>query len=188
MTMPSAPADCQTTTINSIYYAKHNPRSPKKSHDRGVSARAGQTQPADSLMMIQGPLSFDCSKRKWGLLPGIENGDLTGNRPPTVHRLALWMQAGVRVVGREEWSFIKLHTHGAQEANSAMLLGEPMRQFHKSLAKYAERNGFKYYYVTALEMAALVRQAELGFVEPSFEPRDLELFGAAARRDTQAAI
>jgi hypothetical protein len=187
MTMPSAPADCQTSTINSIYYAQDDPQAPK-SHDRGIAAQVGQTPPADSLLMIQGPLTLDWSKRKWGLLPGIENGDLTGNRPPTISRFRLWMRAGVHVAGRDEWSFIKLHTHGAQEANAAMLLGEPMQQFHKSLAEYACRKDFKYYYVTALEMAALVRQAELGFVEPSFSPRDLELLGAVARRDTPAVV
>ena len=71
------------------------------------------------------------------------------------------MQAGVSVVGRENWVFVKLHTHSAQESNAAMLLGEPMRRFHESLTDLSKRNEeFRYYYVTAREIAALVKQAE----------------------------
>ena len=167
MTMPSAPAACQTSTINSIYYATDDPQRPK-SHDRGTAVRVGGRQPAESLLMIQGPLALDWSSRKWGVLPRIENGDLTGRRPPTLARLALWLQAGVQVAGRPDWSFVKLHTHGTQDANAAMLLGEPMRQFHAALRDWAARDdGFRYYYVTAWEMAALARAAESGATDPA---------------------
>lgn len=166
-TMPSAPADCQTNTVNSIYYAVDDPTRPK-SHDRGTRACAGQAPPRDGLLMIQGPLALDWRRRKWGVLPRIENGDLHGGRPPDLRRLRLWIAAGVSVVGRPDWRFIKLHTHGAQERNAAMLLGEPMRRFHESLADLAQRQpGFRYYYVTAREMADLVHQAEAGIAEPS---------------------
>jgi hypothetical protein len=57
-TMPSAPAECQTTTINSIYYATDDPNRPK-SHDRGLPARVGSKQPDNSLLMVQGPLALD---------------------------------------------------------------------------------------------------------------------------------
>jgi hypothetical protein len=165
-TMPSAPADCQTRTINSIYYARDDCQRPK-SHDRGVPARVGGRPPADGLLMIQGPLALNWRRRKWGVLPRLENGDLHGGHPPDEQRLRLWLRAGVGVVGRPEWRFVKLHTHGAQERNAAMLLGEPMRRFHESLAELARRQAdFRYYYVTAREMADLVRQAEAGATEP----------------------
>jgi hypothetical protein len=168
LTMPSAPTDCQTTTLNSIYYAQDDPDQPK-SHDQGVAARVGAKPPADSLLMIQGPLALDWSKRKWGLLPGIENGDLTAKRPATLARLVHWLQARVRVVGRDDWTFIKLHTHGAQEANASMFLDGPMREFHQALSRYAAAHeGFHYYYVTAFEMAQLVKQAEQGAAKPDF--------------------
>ena len=63
--------------------------------------------------MIQGPLALDWGKRKFGFIPGIENGDLTGYRPPTLARLKLWLKTVIHVVGRPDWVFIKLHTHGA---------------------------------------------------------------------------
>jgi hypothetical protein len=166
-TMPSAPADCQTSTINGLYYAIDDPRRPK-SHDRGVPARVGASPPPEGLLMIQGPLALDWSSRKWGLVPRIENGDLTARRPPTLGRFWRWCGAGVAVQGRPDWIFIKLHTHGAQEANAAMLLGEPMRRFHLELARLSRQSAdWKYYYVTAREMADLVHQAERGATEPA---------------------
>jgi hypothetical protein len=118
--------------------------------------------------MIQGPLALDWSDKKWGLLPRLENGDLTGRRPPTIRRFDLWVDAGIHVLGQPAWRFIKLHTHGAQEPNAEMLLGPEMQAFHRELARHASERGFKFYYVTAYEMAALVKQAELGFTEPDF--------------------
>lgn len=167
-TMPSAPDACQTSTINSIYYAVDDQERPK-SHDRGWPARVGQAPPQDSLLMIQGPLALDWSSRKWGVVPRIENGDLTGNRPPTSKRFQLWCSAAVHVQGREDWLFIKLHTHGAQEANADVLLGEPTRRFHAALAEESCRSGWKYWYVTARELADLVHQAESGARDPAFE-------------------
>jgi hypothetical protein len=178
-TMPSAPAFCQTTTVNTIYYAEDDPARPK-SHDRGWPARVGKSPQPDRLLMIQGPLTTDWSSRKWGILPRIENGDLTAGRPPTLHRFLLWCTANVHVVGQKSWLFIKLHTHGAQEDNAAMLLGEPMRRFHQSLAEWARRcDTWKYWYVTAREMAQLVHQAEAGQLEP---------IGPAAAPDKRSTI
>lgn len=165
-TMPSAPDPCQTRTMNSIYYAEDDTARPK-SHDRGMRAAVDQPAPPEQLLMIQGPLALDWSSRKWGLVPRIENGDLTARRPPTLRRFSLWCSANVHVVGREDWIFIKLHTHGTQEENAAMLLGEPMRRFHMVLAEWARRcSTWKYWYVTARELAQLVHRAESGATEP----------------------
>jgi hypothetical protein len=181
-TMPAAPSPCQTMTVNRIYYAVDDPKRPK-SHDQGVQARVGQTPPVDGLLMIQGPLGFDWSDRKYGLLPRLENGDLTQRRPASLSRFRLWCQAGISVAGREDWLFVKLHTHGAQEANSQMLLGEQMRSFHENLKCFSEstnvqaRNGsgFSYHYVTAWEMTGLVQQAERGHNAPAIASANSEL-------------
>jgi len=167
LTMPSAPDQCQTATVNAVYYATDDPLRPK-SHDSGLRVRVGGQQPTDTLLMIQGPLALDWNNRKWGILPRIENGDLTARRPPTLQRLTLWMQANVRVSGRDDWRIVKLHTHGAQESNMGMLLGAPMCDFHGALASFAaERHWFRYYYVTASELASLVHAAERGVSDPS---------------------
>ena len=169
-TLPSAPSPTQTTTVNSIYYAIDDPDQPK-SHDRGVAARVGQAPPADGLLLIQGPLSIDWSNRKWGLLPRFDYANIQGVQPATLQRLQRWRHVGVGVLGRPNWQFVKVHTHGCQEVNMDLLLGEPMRRFHEDLAEYARKTpGFHYHYVTAYEMANLVHQAERGAEVPSIGP------------------
>lgn len=165
-TLPSAPSDTQTRTINSIYYASDVPGQ-CKSHDVGPLARVGNIQPADSLLMIQGPLLFDTSRRKFGILPRVENGDLLGNHPPSLARLDLWLKAGVMVQGQPNWRFIKLHTHGCKTGNIEMLLGEQMRLFHQELAAlHSLQPNFRFHYVSAWEMAQLVHRAERGDEQP----------------------
>lgn len=167
-TMPSAPSDTQTTTINSIYYAQDRPGQ-RKSHDCGIRAEVGRNAPDDSLLMIQGPLEFDWSRKKFGLIPRIENGDLLGNHPPTMQRLNLWLNAGVTVKGRPNWRFVKLHTHGCKNGNIDMLLGPKMQQFHQGLADLHQRQpNFRYHYVSAWEMAKKVHEAEQGINQVRF--------------------
>jgi hypothetical protein len=167
-TLPAAPSPCQTRAMNQIYYAIDDPEHPK-SHDRGIRAEVGKTPPADGLLLIQGPLSWDWGRRKWGVVPRLENADLTGHFPPTIERFGNWCRCRVAVRGREDWLFIKLHTHGAQEANADVLLGEPMRRFHQELAVLvAEFPELQYHYVTARQMASLVHQAESGQRAPDW--------------------
>jgi hypothetical protein len=173
-TLPSAPSATQTRKINSIYYAVDDPRRPK-SHDTGIDAGRGP-RPANGLLMIQGPLLFDWRQRKRGLLPGIENACLQGSQPPSLERLHLWLRARVQVPTRPDWYFVKLHTHGCNEANHSALLGEPMMRFHRALAEYARiHRRFHYHYVTAREMYNLARAAEDGWTGDVAAVRDYEL-------------
>ncbi|MBX9581553.1 MAG: hypothetical protein K2X87_14730 [Gemmataceae bacterium] len=175
-TLPSAPSDTQTRTVNSIYWAVDDPARPK-SHDTGV--RLGTApRPADGLLMIQGPLLLDWGRRKWGLMPGIENADLTHALPPDGRRLGLWLRAGVHVPTRPEWVFVKLHTHGLNEPNQDALLGEPMVRFHEVLRDRATRDPlFRYHYVTAREMANLALAAEAGTPRTVAEARSFRYEG-----------
>ncbi|QDT43115.1 hypothetical protein Pan241w_32120 [Gimesia alba] len=169
LTMPSAPSDTQTQIINSIYYAKDIPGQ-CKSHNQGTLASVGHSPEEDSLLMIQGPLRLDWSKRKWGFLPRIENSDLHGGRPATLNRFQHWLAADVHVTGRPDWTFIKLHTHGAKPRNIDTLLGPETEAFHAALRDEAKQHPeWKYYYVSAWEMAALIHQAEQGATAPDFE-------------------
>lgn len=117
-TMPSAPSETQTRKVNSIYFAQDIPGS-AKSHDWGVDAEVGKG--GQGLLMVQGPLMLDWGRRKYGFLPGIEHGGLLGNYGPTLERIKLWVDAGVSVKGASEHVFIKLYTHGTQEAVMKML-------------------------------------------------------------------
>ncbi len=176
-TLPSAPSDTQTRTINSIYYASDIPGC-RKSHDTGVHAEVGKNPPSDSLLMIQGPLGFDHGRKKFGLLPRVENGDLTAKLPPSIKRLHLWLNAGVIVRGKPNWRFVKLHTHGCKQGNIDMLLGERMQLFHQELTElHALQPNFRYHYVSAWEMAQLVHQAEREDRLPKFTTANHELAG-----------
>jgi hypothetical protein len=159
-TLPSAPSETQTRTVNDIYYAVDDPVRPK-SHDRGVPVGSGP-QPDRSLMLIQGPLCLDWGRRRMGVLPRIENACIQGTQAPSERRLDLWLRCRVQVPSRPDWYFVKLHTHGANEANMQVLLGEPMVRFHQTLRQRADRDpNFHFHYVTAREMYNLAKAAEL---------------------------
>lgn len=169
LTMPSAPSNTQTRIINSIYYAQNRPGQ-CKSHDEGTLAAVGQTADPDSLLMIQGALELDWGKRKWGVMPRIENSDLHAGRPATMNRFQHWLKSDVHVSGRPDWTFIKLHTHGAKPGNIDTLLGPETEAFHSALREAAAQHPeWKYYYVTAWEMAELIHQAEQGATDPDFD-------------------
>jgi hypothetical protein len=163
-TLPSAPERTQTRIINSVYYGRSTDL--PKSHDRGRRVRADrdpQTRHDDDLLLVQGPLALNWQRRKFGLLPRIENSDLTAANPPTLDRLRLWLDCQVAVQGRPNWVFVKLHTHGAKPENTRMLLGEPMREFHRALATLAADDAaLRFHYVTARELVNILHAAEAG--------------------------
>jgi hypothetical protein len=181
-TLPSAPSPTQTRTINSLYYATDDPLRPM-SHDRGVAVGSGPA-PADALMLIQGPLALDWGRRKWGLVPRIENGCIQGSQPADIRRLGMWLRARVQVPSRPDWFFVKLHTHGATEENRRVLLGEPMARFHEALARRAATDpAFHVHYVTAREMYNLTKAAEAGWEGPVAAARDFQLVWDGDRQE-----
>lgn len=164
-TMPSAPDVTQTKVINQLYYAQDTPA--PKSHDKGIPVRVlrkGEARPADdAFLLVQGPLGLNWEKRKMGLLPRLENADLTGANPPRLDRMRIWMRQGIHVIGRPEWLFIKLHTHGALPRNTDMLLGSAMHEFHQALlGKYNDGTRYRVHYVTARELVNILHAAEDG--------------------------
>ena len=174
-TMPSAPHPTQTRTINSVYYAENSMAG--KSHDQGEKVRwanpAGDERRTsdDHLLMVQGPLGLNWKWRKWGVLPKVENAELTGTNPPTAQRFALWSELAPVVEGLPDWRFVKLHTHGGIPQNYETLLGDPMRRFYESLSGLAGR-GVQVHFVSARELTNIVHAAEAGCVGDPSEHRD----------------
>lgn len=171
-TLPAAPDPSQIRTLNSIYYAVDDPARPR-SHEYGVPARAGTQAPPNALLMVQGPLTFDMRRRIWKVFPGLENGaiDSSDGHVPTLERFASWVNVGVAVAGRPEWVFVKVYTHGAVEGNAAVLLGPVMEAFHTDINRaFNDGTRYRLHYVTAYEMATLVKAAEAGLTGA---PRDL---------------
>ena len=162
-TLPSAPSDTQTRKINSIYYAKDNPDKPK-SHNTGIDVEIGK-KPSGDLMIIQGPLALNWKRRKWRILPRIENGSITRENPPIPQRVDLWIRRHIHVKGKPNWIFVKVYTHGAQEKNFDTLLGKPMDEMLTYLeTKYNDGKNFRLHYVTAREMYNIIKAAEAGKV------------------------
>ncbi len=173
-TLPSAPSDTQTSTINSIYYATDDPHAPK-SHDRGVPVRVGG-QASGDLMLIQGPLGLNWKDRRMGIVPRIENADVRGGQPPTPERVDAWVGAGVHVQGRPEWVFVKIHTHGTQEGDMDTLLGKPVDAMHDYLeSAYNDGKRYVLHYVSARESYNIVKAAEAGLRGNPGDYRDYAL-------------
>ena len=173
-TFPSAPSPTQPRMVNAIYYAVDSPGRPR-GHDRGtpVTARRpgvewrGPTPTpgvnAAGLMIIQGPLTFNCHRRKWGVLPRIENAAIDAATPPSPDRIDLWAGTGIGVRGRPDWVFAKVHTHGCVPANAEVLLGPAMAAAHLHLQqRYNDGAAWRLHYVTAREMYNLIKAAEAG--------------------------
>ena len=152
MTMPSAPSDTQTSTINKVYYAKN--QGTCKSHDKGRELKVGIDKYKDELMMIQGPLTLNWKSRKLGVVPRIESSELSYDAPPTKERVGLWESCNISVVDAEEHIFIKLHTHGLEDDNIEMFFNQDgFNTLWTELEnKYVNKPGYKLQYVTAWEM------------------------------------
>lgn len=160
-TLPCAPNVAQTRTVNSIYYATDDPARPK-SHDRGEPVRVGGS-PRGHLLIVQGPLGLNWRWRKYGVLPRIENGDVRATTPPRRDRTDLWVRTHIHVVGRPEWVFVKVHTHGAQERDTDTLLGPATDALFRDLeTRYNDGRRRVLHYVTARELYNIVKAAEAG--------------------------
>ncbi len=190
-TLPSAPSDTQTRKINSLYYATDDPAAPR-SHDSGVDVGAGRP-PSGDLMIVQGPLALNWRRRKWGLMPRVENADIRASSPPTADRVDLWVRQHIHVLGRPEWIFIKVHTHGCQEGDMDTLLGAPADAMFKHLeSRYNDGRRHVLHYVNARELYNIVKAAEDGLggdpgryrdyrlAPPANSPRSRRELGAGA--------
>jgi hypothetical protein len=162
-TMPSAPSPTQARTVNQVYYAQDNPIGPR-GHDHGVPATSGKTlnQSTDHLLLVPGPLAPNWRQRKWGVLPKLENAEITSVNPPTVERLKTWIKAGVGIRGREDWIFVKLHTHGCIPKTRDFLLGGGYAKAMETVCETCHQLNVLPHFVRAREMYNLIRAAEDG--------------------------
>jgi hypothetical protein len=162
-TLPSAPSPTQTRIINSIYYATDDPERPK-SHDQGTPVQVG-VAPSGDLLMVQGVLALNYKRRKYGILPSLENSDLGSHRPPGKDRIATWVKYAPRIIGAENVRFLKLHCHGAPETHHEALLGEAMQaQWQAMTSRQTRENGINLHFVTCWEMVQIIKRIEKGEV------------------------
>lgn len=157
--LPTAPAVSQTKIINSIYYASDDRHKPK-SHDTGREVQVGGPE-GNGLMIVQGPLGLDWRRRKFGLIPKIENAEIQGSNPPSFHRIHNWINEHVHVSGRPEWIVVKVSCHGAEDRSRDVLLGDGADEMYSALEQqYRDREGYALHYVTARELYNIIKAAE----------------------------
>ena len=108
--------------------------------------------------MIQGPLVVNTGSGL-RLRPAIENGAISGSKPLTLRRLALWKKARVQVAGRPDWLFIKLHCHGMDPMQKDAVIGGPFRKFLEELVGGAADRNETLHFVTAREMTNILLAA-----------------------------
>ena len=160
-TYPSAPSDTQSPKINSIYYASDIPNLPN-SHADGVDVEVNKNASGD-LMIIQGPLALNFKRLKKMIFPQIENSDIRHSMPPSNDRVDLWVNTGVHVKNKPEWTFVKVHTHGTQDGDMNTLLGDDFDNMCTYLeTKYNDGEKYVLHYVSAREMYNIAKAAEAG--------------------------
>jgi hypothetical protein len=154
-TFPSAPDPCQPRVVNRIYYPKDEAR--RRAYDDAEPIRVGSPR-RQRVLLVQGPLAI-ARRGGAGRALRIDAGAIDGGDPPSAARLRTWIDQWVHVPGRPEWTFVKVHTHGATERNARVLLGQPMVQLHEALRELGRRDGWRVHYVTAREMYNVARAA-----------------------------
>lgn len=160
-TMPSAPCPTQTRKVNSIYRAIDDPARPK-SHDWGADVRVGSG--GEGLLMVQGPLGLNWSRRKLWLLPRIEDSGLMPSNPLSRERVRVWLDQRVHVKGAEEHIFVKLHAHGAQESTMRMFFTDKgLERLLAQVSSEVREMGAELHFTSAREMANSI----LGLAEDS---------------------
>ncbi len=154
LTFPAAPDESQPGIVNRIYWPDGD-LARARAYERGRPARAGEAFD-DRLLMIEGPLAL-ARRGRFGVR--IESAAVTAADPGTPSRVATWTKQEIHVEGRPDWVFVKVHTHGAPEAQAASLLGEGGRSLHQALARYNDGVNWSLHYVTARELYNVARAA-----------------------------
>jgi hypothetical protein len=155
LTMPSGFWHrAQTEKINSVYECAV-PLDQAAPHRQGYDLAAGRA-PTTLPLIVQGPLITDLRRSLCSFRPALENGAITGGLPPTMHRLSLWKQAQVRVLGRPDWLFIKLHCHSMDPTQKDAVIGDTFRSFLAALVGGAAERKETLHFVAAREMANIL--------------------------------
>ncbi len=148
-TFPAPDDESQPGYVNQIAWPVGDLRA-RRAHDRVERARVGERK-TDRMLFVQGPTGLFTQRSKHPLR--IEASAITAHDPATAARVKLWGKLGICVEGRPEWVFVKMHTHGAPNAQGASLLGEGGVALHELLAeRYNDGSQWRLHYVTAREM------------------------------------
>jgi len=183
LTLPSAPHVTQVSRINDIYTCG-NDLSKRAPHRSGPSVRVGDRKPQLPILLT-GPLVFDWSVRKFGIVPRLDNSALTAKLPLGPERLERLAGAHIAVDGRPDWIFIKMYCHGFFDEDQPAVIGETMRRGLEEALELAERTGrFKLHFATAREAFNMTMAAIEGHSGEPGKYRDYQLKQIMAQIDS----
>jgi hypothetical protein len=160
-TFPAFGERSQPRQVNSLYYATQSDRI--RCYDTGPEVIAGGRGEGD-LLIFQGPLFLDFRN---GL---VDYAAVENYAPYFAGRFHNWINAGVRVTGRPNWTFIKVHTHGMQSADT--VVGSSAALMYREAIEIAHKRGYKVHFASAREAYNIVKAAEAGRSGDPGEYRD----------------
>lgn len=152
--------------INSIFYATDNPLKPK-SYRFGKSVKKSSKTSGD-LILIQGPIFPHIAyKKKNSPSIKINAAAIDTSFKFTKKRVDSLIKAGIHIKGKNNWVFVKVHTHGA--VDNKVVLGDDLDNMFSYLEKkYNDGKNYILHYVTAREMYNIVKAIEE--VETVYDP------------------
>ena len=157
-TFPS-PNEASPSQINTIFYAKDDPLTPK-SHNTGEIVRANGSCDPEDLMVVQGPTYPYFRDGKLHKLR-VSGDEIAGTPPLKPNRIDACVHTAISVKGKEDWVFVNMHTHGATDAFA--VLGQEMDDIFTHLeSKYNDGENYRLHYVTAREVYNLIKAVESG--------------------------
>jgi hypothetical protein len=107
---------------------------------------------------------------------------VTGPNGATPERVDAWVRLNIRLPGRPEWTFVKVHTHGAADHCREGLLGGGLDALFGALeSRYNDGSAWRLHYVTAREMYNIIRAAEAGRAGDPSDYRDFAIAPPGAR-------
>jgi hypothetical protein len=147
----------QTAKVNSMYECEL-PLDHVAPHRKGRDLAVGRV-PQTWPLIVQGPLVTDFAGTLRSAKPVIENSAITGAAPMSLHRLALWKKARVRVEGRPDWLFIKVHCHSMDPTQQDAVIGNQFHNFLEQFVTGAAGRKETLHFVTAREMTNIILAA-----------------------------
>lgn len=170
-TFPAIGNKAQPRMVNTIYYAKDDPK--PKSYDRGRPLIVGG-EPWGDLVIFQGPTSIDWRTGR------VDDASLESPTPPAPPRLAAWLRSHVHVKERPEWVFLKLHCHGIQSWD--LYKSPRIRAMFEQMIQRWTRPPFRLHFVNAREAYNIAKAAEAGCDGDAGEHRNHVIPPPANRR------
>lgn len=173
-TLPSVPYEAQVPKINAIYSCG-GPLNSRTPHRSGTDVAVGK-QPTLPII-FDGPLVFNWSRRIKSIpVPRVDDGGLARNYTMDLKRFQRWLSTKISVVGRPEWVFVKLYSHGFFEWDQDVMIGEGMRRFMSEVLDYGSRSGeFDVYFASTREAYNMVMAAVDGHSGSPGQYRDYKL-------------